>query len=86
VGKNRYPKKPYTSLDRIKQKERLLPDEEVFHANELQERKRRVAVAIRMKDQELRKEQEEITSRGYCRHCYTILTTTGRCSNLCQER
>lgn len=84
MGKTR-PKKPYTSLDRIKLKERLLSDEEVYAEPELKARKRRVAVAIRMKDQELRKEQRAIEERGYCKHCYTVMTTQGTCTNSCRS-
>ena len=63
----------------IKQKERLMKDEEIYSEQELRERKRRIAAVMRMQDEELRKEQEEIEERGECATCHLVLTTTGEC-------
>lgn len=83
MGKNRYKRKPYTKADAIRNRERLMEDTEIYGEAELTARKRRIAAAIRRKDQELRDEEAEIRALGTCTHCYSVLTTTGVCMRGC---
>jgi len=84
VGKLNRNRKPWGSTQRRKQIERLMDDTEIYNAQELEERKRRVAVAIRMRDADLKRQEDELRLRGVCTHCFSVLTTLGVCMRNCR--
>lgn len=75
--------KKYGSTDKRRQIERLLTDEEIYSPEELKEKRRRTATAMRMIDYDLIKEEEATRKAGHCRFCYLVLTTEGKCPAEC---
>lgn len=83
MGKSRT-RKPYTSVDVRKQKERLMEDHEIYTEQELKELKRRRGMQMKMRDREIEQEQDTINNLGTCPFCYSVLTLRGECMASCR--
>ncbi len=68
-------------FDWRKHKEKMLKDEEVWRPEEIAAHKKKVRMAIQLKDKKLIAEEEKIKAQGYCGKCGMMKTTIGECSS-----
>jgi hypothetical protein len=57
---------------------------ERYHEDEAQSRRKKLGIALRIKDKELTAEHEWNMAH-VCPHCHMVMTTRGTCTNGCEE-
>jgi len=76
----------YSKADAIRHAVRLMEDSEYLSEEEIKDNKRRVAMLMRMLDKRTKEDERDELRRGYCPKCHCLRTTTGKCTNGCDDR